>query len=343
MSQELSVSPAQSSQPTRSIMRAMSERFGMETVAFERMLMETVMPKSTSKEAVAAFLVVAHEYGLNPFTREIFAFEGQGGGVRPMVPFDGWVKLVNKNPASDGFELVDIFDDSGAFIAVESRFYRKDRSHPCVVREYLCECSRNTDPWKRWPRRMLRHKAFIQGARLAFGFSGIEDEDEVERFHEATRGTATARTVEVARIDMTKAKAGVASDPPGGLPVGTTASRAESEPPASSEAPIPPEVWYGGIRIAITKPMAEWADVVNQHPSGKGPFDGLTLRQVAASTDPKIMQARAAILETGRAQQESSGIVSESIQRLAEACRVQALSEMAAEHQADAEAYGEVA
>ena len=28
------------------------------------------------------------------------------------------------------------------------------------------------------PRRMLRHKALIQGARIAFGFSGIYDEDE---------------------------------------------------------------------------------------------------------------------------------------------------------------------
>jgi len=98
---------------------------------------------------------------------------------------------------------------------------------------------------------------------------------------------------------------------------------------AKAEAPIPPEVWFGGIRIAITKPVAEWADVVIQHPSGKGPFDGLTLRQVAASTDPKIVASRNAFLETARAQQESTGIVTESLQKLAEACRLQAVTEMA--------------
>ena len=43
----------------------------------------------------------------------------------------------------------------------------------------------NKEPWKRWPRRMLRHKAYIQGARIAFGFSGIYDEDEAQRIVEA--------------------------------------------------------------------------------------------------------------------------------------------------------------
>ena len=35
------------------------------------------------------------------------------------------------------------------------------------------------------PRRMLRHKAMIQCARLAFGFGGIYDQDEAERIVEA--------------------------------------------------------------------------------------------------------------------------------------------------------------
>jgi hypothetical protein len=40
-------------------------------------------------------------------------------------------------------------------------------------------------------RRMLRHKATIQGARVAFGFSGITDEDEARE----TPGLANARDV----------------------------------------------------------------------------------------------------------------------------------------------------
>src|SRR5580765_7172723 len=64
--------------------------------------------------------------------------------------------------------------------------YRKDRSHPTRITEYLAECTRGTDPWKSHPRRMLRHKALIQCARLAFGFAGIYDHDEGERIIDVT-------------------------------------------------------------------------------------------------------------------------------------------------------------
>lgn len=40
------------------------------------------------------------------------------------------------------------------------------------------------------PKRMLRHKAMIQCARLAFGFAGIYDKDEAERIVENTAYTA---------------------------------------------------------------------------------------------------------------------------------------------------------
>ena len=59
-----------------------------------------------------------------------------------------------------------------------ARIHVKTRSHPVEVTEYLSECALPTQPWKSHPRRMLRHKALIQAARLAFGFSGISDEEE---------------------------------------------------------------------------------------------------------------------------------------------------------------------
>ena len=42
-------------------------------------------------------------------------------------------------------------------------------------------------PWKTHPKRMLRHKAMIQCARLAFGFTGIYDQDEADRIVETQR------------------------------------------------------------------------------------------------------------------------------------------------------------
>jgi len=60
------------------------------------------------------------------------------------------------------------------------------------------ECRReNVGPWKSHPRRMLRHKAMIQCARLAFGYAGIYDADEAERIIEAT--SIDAETGEIKR------------------------------------------------------------------------------------------------------------------------------------------------
>jgi phage recombination protein Bet len=153
----------------------MATRFGMMPDAFEQVLRATVVPKECTREQFAAFLLVAKEYNLNPLTREIFAIPGRNGGIQSVVSVDGWINLINSHPQLDGIE----FEDADA--AITCRIWRKDRAKPCTVTEYLAECDRGTEPWRKWPRRMLRHKALIQCARYAFGFAGIVDPDEAER------------------------------------------------------------------------------------------------------------------------------------------------------------------
>lgn len=150
--------------------------------AFSGVLARTIMPSANVQpEQITAFLMVAKEYKLNPITKEIYAFPAKGGGVQPIVSIDGWLKIINSHPQFDGMEFADTLDNNGQLAAVTCRIYRKDRKHPVEVTEYMAECKRNTDPWKQWPGRMLRHKATIQAARYAFGFSGIVDPDEAER------------------------------------------------------------------------------------------------------------------------------------------------------------------
>jgi hypothetical protein len=62
------------------------------------------------------------------------------------------------------------------------------------VIEYMSECFRQTDPWKKWPNRMLRHKAAIQAARYAFGFSGIMEPDEYDRMKDVSPQVKTVIT-----------------------------------------------------------------------------------------------------------------------------------------------------
>ncbi|WBF05319.1 RecT family protein [Psychrobacter phage vB_PmaS_Y8A] len=137
-------------------------------------LKATVFKDAKDDSQLATLMIVANQYGLNPFTKEIYAFPSRGA-VIPIVSVDGWTRIINDNPNCDGIQFLQ--DDESATCTI----YRKDRSHPTVVTEYLAECKMNTDPWKKYPKRMLRHKALIQCARVAFGYSGIYDEDEAKR------------------------------------------------------------------------------------------------------------------------------------------------------------------
>lgn len=169
--------------PRRSIVATAADRYGMEPAAFEQVLRSTVVPKGCTKEQFAAFCMIAHEYRLNPVLKEIYAFPSKGG-IQPIVGIDGWIKLVNGHGQCDGYTFEHRRDEKGGLVSVVCRIHRKDRSHPVEVEEFLSECKRGTDPWKQHPSRMLQHKAFIQAARYAFGFSGIMEQDEFERIAE---------------------------------------------------------------------------------------------------------------------------------------------------------------
>lgn len=179
----------------KSVLLDMATRYGMEPAAFEQTLRATVMPsnKEVTREQFAAFLLVAKEYRLNPLTKEIYAFPGKGDSIQPIVSIDGWMRMINNHPDFDGMEFVDSFDDKGVLVSITCKMFRKDRSHPVSVTEYMAECRRATDTWQKWPARMLRHKAAIQAARYAFGFSGIYDEDEAARMIDVTPAPAAPK------------------------------------------------------------------------------------------------------------------------------------------------------
>jgi len=178
--------------PRQSLIAAMASEYQMDPKAFADTVRVTCLPKEASNEEFAAFLMVAKSYGLNPITREIYAFPKKGGGIQPIVGIDGWLNLINSNPQCDGMEFDDEKDAKGNLVAVTCRIHRKDRKHPTMVTEYMDECRRPTEPWTKWPARMLRHKAAIQCARYAFGFAGIIDPEEAERSPEVVTGEVVA-------------------------------------------------------------------------------------------------------------------------------------------------------
>ena len=168
---------ATAAQPQRvSALSVMANRLNIDPARLHETLQASVFAKA-SKEEFMALVIVANEYQLNPLTKEIYAFPAKGGGIVPVVSIDGWVSMTNNHPAMDGVDFEYHHDEAGGLVAVTGAIYRKDRSRPIRVTEYLSECKRATEPWK-MENRMLRHKAFMQCARYAFGFSGVTDDDE---------------------------------------------------------------------------------------------------------------------------------------------------------------------
>ena len=171
--------------PRKKISQIMAERFGVDPHQFVSTVKATCFNgQNVADEQFMQFLMIANEYNLNPFAKEIYAFPSRGG-IQPIVSIDGWINIINSHAQFDGMEFNDKWsDDEAKLISVTCKIHRKDREHPTEVTEYMSECARSTDTWTKWPARMLRHKAAIQAARYAFGFSGIYEPDEIERMHE---------------------------------------------------------------------------------------------------------------------------------------------------------------
>ena len=134
-----------------------------------------------------------------PHHRLVWPTGAWNGERIPVVSIDGWVRIINDHPHYDGVEFVysDEMVVAGAgttkhaHVWVEAVIYRKDIGRPIRVREYLDEVyqpPRNSynGPWQTHPKRFQRHKALIQGARVALGFGGIYDEDEAQRIEQAS-------------------------------------------------------------------------------------------------------------------------------------------------------------
>jgi phage recombination protein Bet len=170
-----------------------------------QVLKSTAFKGEVSDAQLSALLIVAAQYKLNPWTKEIYAFPDKKNGIIPVVSVDGWARIINSHPAFDGMDFN--FSDemitmdganSAASAWTECVIHRKDRSHPTIIREYLDEVYKApfkpkdggytvAGPWQTHPKRFSRHKAMIQCARMAFGFGGIYDDDEAARINETAQ------------------------------------------------------------------------------------------------------------------------------------------------------------
>lgn len=193
----------------KSLVKDMASKYGVDAGKLFTTLKLTAFRQQRgvepTNEQMMALLIVADQYNLNPFTREIFAFPGKNGEITPVVSVDGWSRIINEQPAYDGVEFNysdSIIEMPGAKPCpewIETVIYRKDRERPTKIREWLDETYQHArkfaGPWQSHTKRFLRHKSFIQCARIAFGFGGIYDADEAQRIRESERSMGDANVV----------------------------------------------------------------------------------------------------------------------------------------------------
>ena len=195
----------------RSAMERMANRLHVSRDVLEATLKATVCKgtkmqngqyKPVTNEEFVAFIAVANNYKLNPLIKEIYAYpDTKSAGIIPIVSTDGWNKLMTTHPkykthfykqAEEMVKPTEVAKNCPEWI--EIHIVKTDDSI-VAVREYLDECYNGgkkykdgkpiSSPWDTHTKRMLRHKTKIQGAREAFGFGGIYDQDEGERIIEA--------------------------------------------------------------------------------------------------------------------------------------------------------------
>lgn len=196
-------------------------------------------------EQMMALLIVADQYSLNPFTKEIYAYPDKDKGIVPVVSIDGWARIMNSHPDMDGIEFVyspERVDHKGHSCHewIDCTIHIKNRKIPVTIREFFGEVVRKPNfptPWDSHPSRMHRHKALIQCARVAFGFAGIYDDDEAQRIMEVNMGAVDV----VARSPISDVIRGNAPAPEpeqtGSVIDGVTGSVVETE--AATKAPEP--------------------------------------------------------------------------------------------------------
>ena len=218
-------------QNTQEIVVSMAEKFGVDEAQLLATLKATAFRQSgdnvITNEQMHALLIVANQYNLNPFTKEIYAFpDYKSGGIVPVVSVEGWNRIANENPMFNGVdfkyskEAVKYEDaNSPVHTWIEAILYRKDRKRPIHIREYVDECYKpvyvdqwgnaKPGPWQTHPKRMLRHKTLIQCYRVGFGFVGIYDEDEAYRIINADMDSNSrpqrAKVVELKPTNVNKA------------------------------------------------------------------------------------------------------------------------------------------
>jgi len=123
-------------------------------------------------------LRTANHYALDPLQEEVL-FTKYDPDWQITISVDGWIKIINRHPHFSGITFQESSEiDQGLPLWMECTISRTDRTLPMTVREYLSEVRQEGELWNKMPRRMLRHRALQQCARIAMAIWAAGSKEE---------------------------------------------------------------------------------------------------------------------------------------------------------------------
>lgn len=127
-------------------------------------------PKDLTKEQAMEVARVALAYGLDPFLGELIPYQG-----RPYLTFDGRVRIADRHPAYDGYDLVPVTGEELDALRPQQGesiwkcvVYRKDRSRPTIAYGRAGGPHEKNPLAKQDPVTMAQKRAIHRALRAAF-------------------------------------------------------------------------------------------------------------------------------------------------------------------------------
>lgn len=155
--------------PIAKALKCAAQAVGMTPASLTNWLSQYPQLSEVSQESCLRLIA---EYRLNPRADEIDLVQFEEGRWQVFITINGWAKLINAHPAFCGIEFSEASElAEGVPIWMGCAIYRTDRVKPIEVKEYFSEMKTEHAAWQQMPRRMLRHRAMQQCARLAFGIT----------------------------------------------------------------------------------------------------------------------------------------------------------------------------
>ena len=172
----------------------------------ELAIVRRTVAKNTTLLELGFFLSVAKQQGLSPFNKEIWCYKDHKNNLIIFTGRDGMLKKAQENPLFNGLRSSDIREKDefsadipngiithkitqvstekrGNIIGAYCIVFRKDGEHTIEIADietYDNSSPKFSSPWKTHKADMIKKVAEQKALKKAFGFSGLQLEDEFD-------------------------------------------------------------------------------------------------------------------------------------------------------------------